>query len=72
MFQKRKLEACWISFRNGRYLKEQNLQPQFRSSRYANAVRILYDLALVDVDIEKGSWIISSAGEELLSNLRTS
>jgi hypothetical protein len=72
MFQKRKLEACWISFSNGRYLKEQSLYPQFRSSRHTNSVRILYDLGLVDFDIKKENWIISSAGEEFLSNLQTS
>ncbi len=69
MFQKRKLEACWISFANNHFFKEQSLQPRFRSARHVNAVRIMYDLGLVDFEKDRNGWTISDSGSDLLATL---
>lgn len=47
MYEKGKLESCWLERREGRIIKVQDYDPVWRSSRHLNAVRIMRDLGLV-------------------------
>jgi hypothetical protein len=50
MYEKGKLESCWLQRAGGRVVKEQYYEPAWRSSRHYNAVRIMRDLGLVMID----------------------
>jgi len=50
MYEKRRLDSCWLSRIEGKIVKEQDYTPRWRSSRHRNAVTILRDLGFVDVD----------------------
>jgi len=69
MFQKRRLEACWMSFSNQRYFKEQDFRHTWRSSRHSNALQICYDLGLADFEPDDETWRLSRAGSKLLDRL---
>jgi hypothetical protein len=47
MYEKGKLDSCWLERREGRIVKIQDYDPVWRSSRHLNAVRIMRDLGLV-------------------------
>lgn len=47
MYEKGKLDSCWLERREGRIVKVQDYDPVWRSSRNLNAVRIMRDLGLV-------------------------
>lgn len=47
MYEKGKLDSCWLERREGRVVKVQDYDPVWRSSRHLNAVRIMRDLGLV-------------------------
>jgi hypothetical protein len=70
MFQKQRLEACWLTKTDGKFHKEEDLQAHFRSSRHVNALEIFYDLRLVDYRTKHGAWQISKTGKQLLSRLK--
>lgn len=46
-FQKRKLDASWFEFADGRFVKQQDYAPSFRASRHGTATTILQDLGLI-------------------------
>jgi hypothetical protein len=50
LFQKGRLDAAWLHLSDGRYFKDQDYEPDFRTSRHRSAVGILIDLRLVRVD----------------------
>jgi hypothetical protein len=50
MYEKRRLDSCWLSRIEGKIVKEQDYGPRWRSSRHENAVTILHDLGLVAID----------------------
>lgn len=47
-FQKRKLDASWFELANGRFVRQQDIEPGFRASRHGNAATILQDLGLIE------------------------
>ena len=47
MYEKGKLDSCWLERREGRIVQVQDYDPVWRSSRHLNAVRIMRDLGLV-------------------------
>ncbi len=52
MYDKGKLESCWLQRSSGRIIKEQDYKPRWRSSRHYNAVSIMHDLGLLKFDGE--------------------
>ena len=66
MFEKRRLDSCWLHQYEGRYVKDQDYKPAWRSSRHRNAVSILTDLGLLYVNTE-GIVTITREGRQLLS-----
>lgn len=52
MYEKRRLDSCWLSRAEGKIIKEQDYDPKWRSSRHRNAVTILRDLGFVDIDAD--------------------
>jgi len=50
MYEKRRLDSCWLTRAEGKIVKEQDYDPKWRSSRHKNAVTILRDLGFVDID----------------------
>lgn len=68
-FQKRKLDASWIELENGRYMKQQDIEPDFRSSRHHNAATIMYDLGLLNYDSDKETWQLTIEGERILNRV---
>lgn len=48
MYEKGRLESCWLHRLDGKIHKDQDYQPVFRSSRHWNCIRILRDIGLLD------------------------
>lgn len=68
MYEKRRLDSCWLNSAEGKILKEQDYDPKWRSSRHRNAVTILRDLGFVDVD-EDMMISITKDGREILQKV---
>lgn len=52
MYEKGKLDSCWLDRREGRIIKVQDYDPVWRSSRHLNAVKIMRDLGLAHIGDE--------------------
>jgi hypothetical protein len=65
MYEKRRLDSSWVQRTDGCIKKDQDFRPAWRSSRFLNAVRIMADLNLLDIDQDK-EVRISAAGRKLL------
>lgn len=50
MFEKKRLDSCWLRTVDGRVVKDQDYSPRYRSSRHPQATRILCDLGLLAMD----------------------
>jgi hypothetical protein len=70
MYQKRRLDSCWIHHIEGRIFKDQDYAPGWRSSRHTNCVRILHDLGYLEID-SSGSISVSPDGRKLLRSVET-
>lgn len=46
MYEKGRLESCWIHQQDGRLVRDQDYQPYYRASRHNQAVQVLADLGL--------------------------
>lgn len=70
MYGKGRLESCWIVFRDGRLVKEQEYEPYFRSPRHVQSGQILIDLQLLKRLPGKRPKIgLTSQGETMLKRL---
>ena len=49
MYEKGRLESCWLSRLDGKIRKDQDYHPVFRSSRHWNCVQILTDVGLLEI-----------------------
>ncbi len=68
MYEKGKLESCWLHTVEGRVVKDQDYVPGFRASRHWNCARIMTDLGLLKVD--KGGGIsVTKEGRRALSKV---
>lgn len=67
MYEKHRLDSCWLHRQEGRVIKDQDYEPFFRSSRHRNAVRIMTDLGLLQLDQDRLE--ISSAGKRVLKEV---
>lgn len=68
MYEKGKLESCWLHNVEGRIVKDQDYSPVFRASRHWNCVRIMNDLGLVNLD-EDGVISMTKEGRQALSRV---
>ncbi len=68
MYEKGRLDSCWIRRPEGRLIKDQDYEPAQRSSRHAAAVNILCDLALLRVN-DDGDLLLTAKGGQLLHKL---
>jgi hypothetical protein len=65
MYEKGKLDSCWLERREGRILKVQDYDPVWRSSRHLNAVRIMRDLGLVRFG-DENELSLTAQGKKIL------
>lgn len=69
MYEKGRLNSCWLHRVESRILKDQDYSPRWRSSRHTNAVRILCDLGLLKTDEAGDIWITDEGKVVLKSSL---
>jgi hypothetical protein len=68
MYEKGKLESCWLHRTDGRVIKDQDYFPSFRSPRSDNSVSILTDLGLISRD--SGNQLkVTAPGNALLKKV---
>lgn len=67
MYEKRKIDG-WLHRTGGKIIKDQDYKPNWRASRFLNAVKIMADLKLVDIN-DKKEMTITSEGKDLLKQL---
>jgi hypothetical protein len=68
MYSKKRLDACWLHFEGGRLFKDQDYYPRVRNPRWANAISIMRDLGLIDVDQEE-YFTLSARGKRIIGFL---
>ena len=68
MYEKGRLESCWLRRVEGRILKDQEYRPVFRSSRHGNCVSILSDLGLLRISA-RGEISIAPDGRQMLARV---
>lgn len=68
MYEKGKLESCWLHRIDGRVFKDQDYFPSYRSARTDNSTSILADLALVARSASK-ELALTNRGNALLSKV---
>ncbi len=68
MYEKGRLESCWVSTTEGRLSKEQDYSPRWRANRHLRVITILQDLNLIDID-EDGCMSITTEGEKVLERV---
>jgi hypothetical protein len=72
MYEKGKLDSCWLQRAGGRIVKEQDYVPAWRSSRHLNAVLIMNDLGLVRLSDEREVSVTPAGRKALERALRSS
>ena len=72
MYEKGKLDSCWLQRAGGRIVKEQDYAPAWRSSRHLNAVLIMHDLGLVRLSGEREVSVTPAGRKVLARALRSS
>jgi hypothetical protein len=68
MYEKRRLDSSWLHRADGKIVKAQDYRPNWRASRFLNAVRIMSDLNLLEVN-ESKHVMITEAGRKLVEQL---
>jgi hypothetical protein len=68
-FQKRKLDASWLELANGRFVKQQDIVPDFRSSRHGNATTVLQDLGLIRHANKGDTLRLTARGNQVLNEV---
>jgi hypothetical protein len=71
MYEKGRLESCWLHRLDGKIHKDQDYQPVFRSSRHWNCVRILRDLGLLEFGPDDEISITADGRRQLSRILKT-
>jgi hypothetical protein len=67
MYQKGRLDSCWINRTGGKLTKEQDIWPDVHASRHYNALTILEDLCLVEHG--EGTIHVTAEGRRLMTSL---
>lgn len=65
MYEKRRLDSSWLHRADGKIVKDQDYRPNWRASRFLNAVRIMSDLNLLETN-ESKEVMITEAGRKLV------
>jgi len=65
MYEKGRLDSCWLHRIEGRIFKDQDYGPRWRSTRHDNATSILHDLGLLNL-VKEGPISITPDGEKIL------
>ena len=65
MYEKGRLESCWLHRQDGKIWKDQDYQPMFRNTRHNNCVHIMSDLGLLSID-DDGKIAATKEGRRLL------
>ncbi len=65
MYEKGKLDSCWLERREGHIVKVQDYDPVWRSSRHLNAVRIMRDLGLIRFG-DENDLSLTAQGKKIL------
>lgn len=68
-FQKRKLDASWFELANGRFIKQQDIEPGFRASRHGNATTVLQDLGLIKHSGLDKPLLLTARGKQILNEV---
>jgi hypothetical protein len=68
MYEKHRLDTCWLSWVEDRLCKEQDYEPNWRSSRREQATRIMIDLGLLAID-KAGVITITEEGLAILNRV---
>lgn len=68
-FQKRKLDASWFELANGRFLKQQDIDPGFRASRHPQTTTVLQDLGLIKHAGLDEPLILTARGKQVLNEV---
>jgi hypothetical protein len=71
MYEKGRLESCWLHRLDGKIHKDQDYQPVFRSSRHWNCVRILRDIGLLHFTSENEISITADGRRQLSRILKS-
>lgn len=65
MYEKKRLDSCWLHRMDGRIIKDQDYYPRWRSTRHEQSFDILQDLKLVTTDLS-GNASLTSEGMAVL------
>ncbi|MFO0762559.1 MAG: hypothetical protein U0359_39330 [Byssovorax sp.] len=68
MFEKSRLESCWLHAEEGRIIYDQDCEPYFRTTRCVSAMEILVDLGLVSSE-DDGTFQVTKAGHGVLEKV---
>lgn len=68
MFEKRRLDSCWLERNESKFIKIQDYEAEWRASRHRNVVSILRDLNLL-AENKAGRLVLTSGGKKLLNKL---
>jgi hypothetical protein len=71
MYEKGRLESCWVRRLDGKIHKDQDYLPVFRSSRHWNCVRILQDIGLLTFGANNEISITGDGRRELRRILKS-
>ena len=71
MYEKGRLESCWLHRLDGKIHKDQDYLPVFRASRHWNCVRILRDLGLLEFGANDEISITADGRRQLSRILKT-
>lgn len=68
-FQKRKLDASWFELANGRFVKQQDIEPGFRASRHPQTTTVLQDLGLIKHSGLDEPLVLTARGKQVLHDV---
>ncbi|HEX7362433.1 MAG TPA: hypothetical protein VF283_18225 [Bryobacteraceae bacterium] len=71
MYEKGRLESCWLHRLDGKVHKDQDYRPAFRSSRHWNCGRILKDLGLLEFALDNEISITADGRRQLSRILKS-
>ena len=71
MYEKGRLESCWLRRLDGKIYKDQDYEPVFRASRHWNCVRILRDVGLLEFGPDDEISITADGRRQLSRILKT-
>ncbi|MCA1564353.1 MAG: hypothetical protein LC803_01590 [Acidobacteria bacterium] len=68
MYEKRRLDSCWLHRAEGKIFKDQDYHPVWRASRFLNSIKIMADLGLINISKEK-NLSLTKQGQALIERM---